>query len=304
MASWDDILQVGKFDGVEFDFVSTKDEHSNELDQQKFPNKPGTFIAPRSRNGIRFSVLAIFIEDDYPDKMDELIEKLDNGGAPKEFVHPVFGSFKAACERFTVTHDIEDCADSATLEISFAEHTEDGSGTKAIRATTPARANAVRSAAAEVLTALSAFQEATEAPNNNAYVLQVTGAINAAESIAESLEATGDEISSLEVQAQTNAALAVIEEAVDAGADYDSTEAYDLGQSVLVMSSAVSTMANELIDAKPPLQERAVVADTNLLALAHDFYGDSTRADELLTLNSFPDPSLIPAGFKVLAYGV
>ncbi len=302
MAEWADILQVGKFDGVAFDFVSTRDEGGNTLDKQEFPNKPGAFVQGRARNARRTTVMAIFIEDDYPDTLNNLLAKLENGGEPKEFIHPVWGTTKAACERFTVTHDVEDAADSATIQIDFVEHTEESAGPKAVKNTTPARANAVRSAVTDVLVALSAFEAATEVQNNE-YVLEVTGAINAASDVADSLEADGENLSALEVQAQANAALSTVAVAVDAGADYDTPEAFDLGAAVLVLSAAISDMANELINAKPPLQTFTVGAATNLLSLVHALYGDSERADEVLQLNNIPDPSLIPAGFQVAAYG-
>lgn len=303
MAEWADILQEGKFDGVRFDFVSTRDEGSNELDVQRLPGKPGQKVAARARNGRRWEILGIFIEDDYPDTMDQLIAKLDNGGEPKEFVHPVFGVFKASCESWHVLHDVDDAADSATVQITLVEHTEDTASPSAIRSTTPARANAVRSAAADVLSALSAFVAATEVQNNT-YVLEVTAAVNAANGVADELEASGDEMSALEVQSSTNSTLSTVAIAVDAGADYDSTEAYDLGAAVQAMAAAISDMANELIEAKPPLQTFTVAADTNLLTFVHGLYGNSERVDEVLQLNSVADPSLLAAGTKVMAYGV
>lgn len=302
MATWADILQEGKFDGVRFDFVSARDEGGNTLDKQEFPNKAGTFVQGRARVGRRFSVLAIFIEDDYPATMNALLEKLENGGTPKEFVHPVRGAFMAACEHFTLSHDVEDAADSATIQIEFVEHTDGAQGPKAVTNTTPARANAVRSAINDVLVALSAFEEATEV-QNNPYILQVTAAQNAASGIADSLEADGDNLSALDIQKQANATLATIDIAVAAGADYDTAESYDLGAAVLAMSAAVSVMSQELIEAKPPLQVFTVRADTNLLAFVHDLYGASDRADEVLALNAIADPSLILAGTKLQAYG-
>lgn len=302
---WSDILQVGSFDGVVFDFVRATFEGGNTLDQQTFPNRAGTFIQGRARNGRRFEIMGIFIEDDYPDTMNRLIAKLENGGNPVEFVDPVFGSFKASCDHFVVTHDVEEAADSATIQITIIEHTEGNVGTVGAKNTTPARANAVRSRATDALVALSAFQEALDV-QSNPYVIQVEGAINAASSIADSLEATGDELSALDVQKQGNATLAVIETAIATGADYDSAEAYDLGAAMLAMSSSVSGLVQDLIDAKPPLQTYPVLADTNLLAWAHGKYGDSSRAEEVLSLNSFPDPTLIPAGFPggIKAYAV
>lgn len=298
---WSDILQVGSFDGVVFDFVRATLEGGNTLDQQQYPNRSGTFIQGRARNGRRFQIMGVFIEDDYPDTMNQLIAKLENGGTPVDFVDPVFGTFKASCDHFVVNHDIEEAADSATIEITILEHTEGNVGTAGVKNTTPARANAVRSRVTDTLVALSAFQEATEVQNNT-YVLQVEGAMNAASSIADSLEATGDELSALDVQKQGNDTLATVDVAVAAGADYDSAEAYDLGAAVLAMSSAVAGLVQDLIDAKPPLQVYVIPADTNLLAFAHDLYGDSSRADEVLALNNIPDPSLIPAGFRMSAY--
>jgi hypothetical protein len=65
------------------------------------------------------------------------------------------------------------------------------------------------------------------------------------------------------------------------------------------MSSAVKDLGQDLVEARPPLSAQKVVADTNLLSLAHDLGED---AEELLTLNSFPDPTDIKAGFEVLRY--
>jgi prophage DNA circulation protein len=301
-ALWSDILQVGKFDHVVFDFVRSTLEGGNTLDQQIFPNMAGTTVQGRGRNGRRFSVLGIFIEDDYPDTMNALIAKLENGGVPKEFVDPVFGSMLAACDTFSVAHDAEEAADSATIQINFIEHAASAQGPLAITNTTPARANAVRAAITDVLVALSAFEEATEV-QNNPYALEVTGAINAANGIADELEATGDDLTAPDIQTQANVALSTCDAAVATGADYDSPEAYDLGQALLAMAAAVQGLAQDLIEAKPPLQVYVVPADTNLLAFAHDLYGDSSRADEVLGLNSIPDPSLIPAGFRMSAYG-
>ena len=295
---WDDMLYEGSFGGVKFDFVNAKDDHTNDLDEQKLPNKPGTHVLPRGRVGTTFDIMAIFIEDDYPEKMYELVAKLDDGGVVKKFVHPVFGEFNAACKRFTVQHDSDDAADSGSITATFIEDNNAEAGPVAVKNTTPARANAVRSFGDQVLVALSTFQ-ATLDVENSEIGLAVTGAVNAAESIADSLEADFDELSVLEVQATTNGGLAACDEAVALLADYESTEQYDLAELLNAMSGALRDLAQEIIDQKPPLSIFEVPADTNLLALAHYLEADP---EELLTLNSFPDPSLIPAGFKVNAY--
>lgn len=295
---WDDILQEGSFGGVKFDFVSVRDGGSNDIDEQKFRGKSGGKIDPRGRNSARWDILAVFIEDDYPEKMYDLVNQLDDGGKVKEFVHPIFGSRQASCATFTVNHDAEDARDSCTVQISLVESIDEEVDLVPRTNTTPARANAVRSLMEEVLAALSAFEAALEVQNQPA-VLAVMGAVNAFSGIVDSLEATGEDLSNVAIQASANGGLAKADEAIALIADYESTEQYNLSAALLEMSHALADMAQGLVEQRPPLSTFTVSADTNLLQLAHDLGAD---AEELLALNSFPDPSLIAAGFKVLAY--
>lgn len=296
--TWDEILQEGSFGGVTFDFVSAKDDHANDLDEQKFPNRPGTRVVPRGRVGTTIDVMAIFIEDDYPEKMNDLIAQLDDGGVVKKLVHPVFGTINAACKRFTVTHDIEDARDSGSVTITFVEDNDEEAGPRAVTSTTPARANQVRTLGDSVLVALSTFQAALEIQNSE-IGLAVTGAVNAASSIADSLEADFANLSVIEIQATTNGGLAKCDAATVLLADYETTEQYDLAAALLEMAHALRALAQDLIDQRPPLSVYVVPATTNLLSLAHALGAD---AEELLALNSIPDPSSIVAGSKVRAY--
>jgi prophage DNA circulation protein len=302
--TWEDSLLEGSFDGVVFDFVSVKDDHSNDIDEQRFPGRAGSFLSPRARNARRWDIMAVFIEDDYPDNtatdrgMSKLEAALDNGGAPKKFVHPVEGSFMAAPGHFTVMHDAED-RDSGTIQIQLIEHTDGAAGPTKTAKTTPAQANRVASLGFKVLEALSAFQEAVDFVTTNDYVVQVQGAVAAATSVASSLEASFDELSTQAIAAMTSGAISAVDEALETLADFETTEQYDLSATLSAMAGALTELANDLIEQRPTLQEFPVTADTSLLSWAHDFGYDP---NEILSLNSFPDPLLIPAGFKVVAY--
>jgi prophage DNA circulation protein len=295
---WDDILQEGSFDGVKFDFVSVRNGYSNDIDNQKFPGRKGTKRVGKGRNGATWEILAIIIEDDYPQKMKDLTLALDNGGEAKWFVHPIDGSTLAVCERFTVNHDAEDARDSCTIQISLSEQLIDDLEIIVSSGTTAGRANAVRSLATQVLQALSAFEAATEV-QNSPIGLAVIGAVNAANGIADELEATGDDLSAIAIQATANGGLSAIDAAVSLISDFATEEQYDLSAALLSMASSMRDLAQNLIEKKPPLAFYKVPADTNLLALAHAISAD---AEELLALNSFADPSLIPAGTTFIAY--
>ncbi len=305
MASWEDIILAGQLDGLTFDFVSVRDDHSNTIDSQPIPLRDGTFRKPRGREGKQFEITAVFMEDDYPDTMNSLIAKLDEQKI-HDFIHPIFGKFRVACPHFVVGHDAEDAADFGTIQLTLLEHS-DGNKLTATTQTVPARANQVRSLGTQVLEALSTFQAALEIQNSE-IGLAVIGAVNAATSIAESLEATGDDLSSIAVQSSTSVAITACDDALELVADFEITEQYDLSAVLSQMTGALSAMANDLIEQKPPLQTFSVVADTNLRSWVHDKYPGisadelEARVLEVLSLNSFPDPMQIPAGFKVTAY--
>jgi prophage DNA circulation protein len=299
--NWEDTLLEGSFDDVTFDFVSAREEHANDLDIQKFPGRPGQRVVGRANSGTRFEIMAVFIEDDYPEVMNDLIAKLKNGGVPKKFIHPIFGSFQASAERFAVHHDAED-RDSGTIQISFQEHTDGAAGPTKTTNSTPAKANKVRSLGTQVLQALGTFQENVDFITTNDYVVEVEGAVAAAQSTADSLEATGDQLSSTAISSMANSVISKTDDAIETLADYETTEQYDLSAALLAMAAALTELAELLIENRPPLQTFKVVADTNLLQWVFDRYGDPSRVAEVLGLNSFPDPMLIPAGFDVVAY--
>lgn len=69
------------------------------------------------------------------------------------------------------------------------------------------------------------------------------------------------------------------------------------------LALAVTDAAEKLISARPPLVDRVVDSGANLQLLAHLWYGDFHRADELLRLNPLiKNPNLIRAGTTLRAY--
>jgi prophage DNA circulation protein len=69
------------------------------------------------------------------------------------------------------------------------------------------------------------------------------------------------------------------------------------------LALAVTDVAERLIRAKPPLVDRRVDTPGNLQLLAHLWYGDYRRADELLRLNpQVTNPNFIARGIVLKAY--
>jgi prophage DNA circulation protein len=319
MTAWADFIQEGSFRGVRFDFVSTRESHSNTLDTQPFPNRDGQRVRPRARNGLRIRVLGIFIEDDYPATMNALVDALDNP-APGELVHPIHGTIRASAENFEVIHDAED-PDTATIDITFIEDTTAQGLVFQDVPSVAGKASEARTAATDTVTNANAFTADTLATllttMSNAVALgslayatayntaqACIAAAQLASTIADELEADGDTMSALEIQARTNTALTALDEQVRAVADYTTTAAHDLGRSLLSAASALGELATVYVSQKPPLVVSVVKADISLLSWCHAVYGDSSRVDEVLALNSFADPLLIPAGTEIRHYAV
>lgn len=322
MTAWADFIQEGSFRGVRFDFVSARESHSNTLDAQAFPNRDGQRVVARARNGLRLRVLGIFIEDDYPATMRQLVEALDNP-APGELVHPIHGTIQASADTFEVIHDAED-PDSATIDITFAEHTVVQNTVFQSIPTVAGKASEARTAADDTVTNANAFVEDTlrnlmdtmseaVALGSLAYATAYnTGqaciaAAQVASTVADQLEAAGDTLSALEIQATTNTALTALDAQVSAVADYTTEAAHDLGRALLSAASALGELAQLYISQKPPLVVSTVVADISLLAWCHAKgleLGTTVDVADVLALNSIADPLLILAGSELRHYGV
>lgn len=81
------------------------------------------------------------------------------------------------------------------------------------------------------------------------------------------------------------------------------TASYALAESLRNMAAELTQMAIAAINQKPPLLVKEVRFDSTLQQVAHDFYGDYRRYDELLRLNpQIRQPNFISAGSLLNAY--
>jgi prophage DNA circulation protein len=305
-AGWDTLLQQGSWKGIAFEFVSVADKHSRDLDRQRFPLRPGANIEDRTRNELEITVRAVFEGDDYPETMNKLIAAIDEGGVG-ELVHPVFGTIQAACTPAEVRHDAEDGCDFATVEMTFVEHTE--SAFVFQDTSLASSANMVRTAEAAVDTAIAQLLDPdalAAMPDEDAARAACTLAAEAnvaAETVATDIETNVDDLSASDITAAVNGVLLAIDTAQTQIANYTTPEAYGLGRALIGLSSAVSEMATLAIEMKPPLiQAPPTTEPMSLLEWVHRRYGDSSRAEEVLRLNSIADTFSIPAQARLWCY--
>ncbi|PWY53681.1 multidrug DMT transporter permease [Achromobacter sp. RW408] len=96
----------------------------------------------------------------------------------------------------------------------------------------------------------------------------------------------------------------VVQDAIDANRDlYPVEEARLITEPLKDAALAIQEAAVVIIEARPPLRQRVVNAPTNLHLLAHQWYGDYRRADELVRLNpAVRNPNDIAAGTTINGY--
>ena len=72
-----------------------------------------------------------------------------------------------------------------------------------------------------------------------------------------------------------------------------------------MLALSITVAAEKIIQAKPPLIDRLVDAPGNLQLIAHLWYGDHRRADEMLRLNpQISNPNSIVTGSTLRVYAV
>lgn len=312
---WIDFLQEASFGGVVFDMVSVEDLFANGIELFQYDGRNGGPVGDHGEEHVQHQVVAVFCDDEYPEKMFELVAKIREGGV-QEFVHPIWGSSKCVCKEGRLRHDSNDAIDYALLQLTFVEHTEDPAYRE--KTTTQARANEVRTQAEAAIASATAFSSelALDAQASPALIDAAAAAVSAAQAgitAANALEDSAgdmnvDEIlvTANDVATRTNAVLAAI-------VDWTTPAQYALARDLTAMAEALRLFAGALIEAKPPLLEVQIDRDTPLLAFVHERFAASgdvsreelaRRVDEVFAMNEIEDPLVLPAGKRVKTYAV
>lgn len=119
-------------------------------------------------------------------------------------------------------------------------------------------------------------------------------------------EAETPTLSPVEIEMVANAARSDIEAAIESvRAILPIEQSRPITEPLKDQALAIQEAARGIIEARPPLIQRAVEAPGNLRLLAHRWYGDHTRATELARLNlgnGLRQPNFIQSGDRLHAY--
>ena len=133
-------------------------------------------------------------------------------------------------------------------------------------------------------------------------VTQATTLATAAQLLLES-EATTASLSPADIEEVADTLRTLIDDVLaQVRAVYPLETARTLAEPLKDLARAVQVAAAAIIEARPPMLERQVESPACLRLLAHRWYGDHTRAPELLRLNPMRAPNFIQTGDALHAY--
>ena len=105
------------------------------------------------------------------------------------------------------------------------------------------------------------------------------------------------------IQALTNSARTQVETAITmVAATYPVQSAYPVCEALKSLALGVQQAAQTVIVSNPPLITRQVVTPVPLRLLAFYWYGDNTRATQLMLLNELPNPNFLQAADQLVCY--
>lgn len=118
--AWKDSLLDASFRGVVFDCISTDDEVARATAEHSYPYKNGGNIEDFGNEPRAISIQAIFFGDNYEAALKTFVTALDMLGSG-DFVHPIFGSFKAqVVGSYKISHSADN-VDQASVSVQFKQ---------------------------------------------------------------------------------------------------------------------------------------------------------------------------------------
>ena len=292
-------IHVAKFGGVAFDCVSTSDAVNQAVVQNEFPRKDGAHLQPMGAGPRRTRLACFFFErapeggdptKNYLERYEEFYSKV-NSDEILEFVHPVFGSYRAKAVGDITTDANSDEADSLTVGVMFVEDSTTPSPFD-FSAPQPVDSgiSTVKVEAAKLDAALAAEGLSSTIPSES--VEKVSG--------WRTIEDISSRRVNLEMQSLTNK----ISKTSDEFELASNIQRQPIWRSFQRLAGEIRRAAKLFQQSQPQIFVFAARKDSPLRVLVADIYGTldfDQRYEEIMRLNDIDDPMLIPEGTQLKA---
>jgi prophage DNA circulation protein len=291
---------IASFKGIELHryLVSFTDSRGPRVIVHEFPKRDGARQEVMGRRPHRTDWQLTFTGPHWIATLRQLVASIDADPSGL-LVHPIYGQMQVVCQGFDrALVNLPEATDTISVPLVFVEDDQALDDTTVSQGIGAQQQN-VTSAVADFQAAAAPY---AAADTKAATAALASAAIEYATAAAASAQGA--------IDASLDAKLAAVALGTQAAIDAISVDPLGLGAAAIydalaaaeVVYAACQDLADAVMAARPPVIEFIVPGTTSIAVLAADRYGRDaiSRIDQILSLNSLPEPTSIPAGTRLL----
>lgn len=305
---WYENAQPGSFAGIPIDILVTQDEVELARASYQYPHRDGADFQPMGNGPRRTRCTVLFFErkpdadddaagfasDDHLTRFATFWQTAITAQQPYEFVHPLFGAYQAWVDGTPVVTANSDERNCLSLDVTFVE--DSTSPTVILDGTVIAPYHTSTTQAAVFASAFDDEVATLNLPDDSA-------AKGLGTDVTSTMSSWSDpEKSVRDVNGDLNRLTDRIDDALNDIAYATSLERIPLLRTAARLHATIRRAAEAYRKTAPQLAELIVDRPQSLNAFLLKRYGAAQlerRRDEAMKLNDIPDPSYLPAGFRI-----
>lgn len=299
---WSSVLVAARYGDQPLEILTTRDSFRRALVLHAYPNRDGARVADMGADARTCDARIIFRDPphldlgpltglDHLERARRFIDAA-NEGRPREFAHPLFGSFPAMIQGLEVIGDAER-RDYVEIQAAIIEQ---GLDPAPLAASTSRQLDG----GAPLVAVEAAQLEAAGAALGAAAAAELAGVAGAAATAADAWDADADGTRNVALElARVSAELDRVTEQLDLLATPAGYPAFRAAQRLRYQLARAAASAQRTA---PALLELVTAAPAPLAVILADVYGASAgeRRADALRLNSIRDPLLVDGGARLL----
>jgi len=276
--SWSNSLREASFRGRTFEVRSTDDSGGRALVVAEYPGRDGALTQDQGGKPLRTRLTAVLWGPTCEDDLAALKAVLDEPG-PGELVHPVLGVIQVAVESWGVRQGVDVGTDAAEVDISFIEHALDTPSLTVSTDTPAALESAAESALASAEDAIEEADEPTVTAKLSTWAGKVRNLLATVRDPSRVVPELRDaQRALLEVQSLS-------QDMIDTIRALRNPARTPLIRQVKATATSCADLFRVVMAEAPPYVEYPVRGPTTARQIAHEIYGDTDRAAEIVSLN-------------------
>jgi prophage DNA circulation protein len=293
LGAWFFNLVKANWRGATFEVQRTRDDRQRRWVEHQYPGTDGADIEDMGAQPRDTTLTAVYVGDNYLGELGKLVTLVADGKSGT-FRHPLLGTYRARLQILSIDHEAAR-RDSCVVEIQVKE--SDAGNLAAPLSSVYMLKSEVTDWIDEAGDALDAIEDALDAIEDG--VDSVNDALDEARDFV-----TNSTARATQVVRRMNNVTRKIDKATKKVKKLGELDSYPLMKALRGTDRSTKKLGRRVLGTKWPIRSRTVPVPTPAVLLAHQLFGDKTRADELVELNAglILNPAMIPAGIVLKVF--